>query len=298
MAYDNVQRSITGDVIAYQLRLLNDPLSTGELRIRTNGRPPLERFQRIMLIDNKKVKFHGYLENYAIKKSNNELTYDYTFREQFGILANRYLMPFNYTYQPIPVPFWAFIFDSAPLDSWDNRPPGLIYVANSLIPPGLDYEIYDEANEIIKYPGMGTNSRFGTKSIRVLDPIYGASVLTEQSHLLDLESNNDSIYRDSEDLYVKSSVEDGYIHQYGIGKNWYNQSSIFVDEWADTFVRVDWSNVDDFIDLIVSGKLLPTGNESILSILINMSLWEELVPKWDHRVDGITYLTLSLSEES
>jgi hypothetical protein len=114
-------------------------------------------------------------------------------------------------------------------DLSDGSPPGILALANSAVPPGLAYTIYDSVKNIAKLAGWGIYSNAGTKAAYGID-YTGVEALTECSALADLQTIDNAVYRDATDLYVRISTSN-----YNSG--WYDLGGLAIDGCFDTTCR-------------------------------------------------------------
>ncbi|MCK9571068.1 hypothetical protein M0R72_19120 [Candidatus Pacearchaeota archaeon] len=143
-----------------------------------------------------------------------------------------------------PCPVLSYAYNSTTMTQLfsDAAYPGLIYAANSHIPPGWLEDsrpaetvdewlahgpavIYDETNAIVKYENCGTKSRMGSTAINV----NGVAYTNYASYAL-MAAADRATYRDAEDLYIH--FWSGGAPEYG-----YRNLPLFAANAFDTRVR-------------------------------------------------------------
>lgn len=150
--------------------------------------------------------------------------------------------------------------------------PGLIFAANSLIPPGVredtlpsettdDWiahgpsEIVDYNNAIVKYPNMGTRSRIGTAPIFV----NGYPYADKASYAL-MAGGNVAVWRDDDDLYLRHWLSGAAI------PGWLN-APVFAKNAFDTRCRFGGIDTDTALDT----QLLVDSNITTGEIFFNLA---------------------------
>lgn len=150
--------------------------------------------------------------------------------------------------------------------------PGLIFAANSMIPPGFlndtqpaettdDWiahgpaQIVDAANGIVKYPNLGTRSRVGSAAIFV----DGYPYVEKASYAL-MAAGDVAVYRDENDLYLRHWLSDAPIH------GWKN-AAVMAKNAFDTRCRFGGIDTDSALDVqLLVDPLAETGD-----ILFNLA---------------------------
>lgn len=116
----------------------------------------------------------------------------------------------------------------------DNSLPGLLACANSYLPPGTGYYVYNDTDHIIQFPGLGTDSIVGNRTIYRADGtgVVKLEELPNLATLSDLASDTASnFYRDANNLYVcVGSTLVGYQFELFGG--------LYIENYKDTTVRL------------------------------------------------------------
>jgi hypothetical protein len=182
-------------------------------------------------------------------------------------------------------------------DRWRQKGAiGLIWYANSRIPPGRGYftkgyvpypyggeasglvargpwVLFDFSRYIYRLPGGGTNSRIGSA------PIYlNGSLMAEKETYADLQSSSDiSCYRDTADLFVKIYDTAGlYLGELN--------NEFFANNWRDTKVRLgQLDRYDTYLD-----APFRVGHENLIGdLLLGIAEVHEQNVRWRYCNDGI-----------
>lgn len=132
--------------------------------------------------------------------------------------------------------------------------PGLLFAANSQIPPGWREdtlptdtddrwiahgpgEIIDAINGIVKYPNMGTRSRIGTAAIFVDGYPY-----TDVASYADMASGTAAVWRDEDDLYIRFWVAGALVPHF-------RNAPVYAKNAFDTRCRFGSIDTDSVLDV-------------------------------------------------
>lgn len=153
---------------------------------------PIEQYAECVAYLNNKPVFRGYAETYEVDSTQQQFTL-------VGVeeLLNDKCSPM-YFYPVDSITFTDLLADTITVDS----DPGLLALANSAVPPGLEYEMYNTTKNIVKYAGGGTDSRFSTCNFYYISYL-GVKQMQEAPNLVDMLGYDCSFYRDVNDLYLR-----------------------------------------------------------------------------------------------
>lgn len=189
-------------------------IRSSEAELQISRKIPATEKQWIRMVDGGATRFLGYISRRPAISGFTKKTIQATGVE--ALLMN------------CPCPIISIPYDSIDMQDLfsDAAYPGLIYAANSHIPPGwledtLPAEttddwiahgpgaVTDATNGIVKFLNCGTKSRIGTKTISVNGTNY-----TDRASYALMAANDRSTYRDANDLYARfyysSALEMGY----------------------------------------------------------------------------------------
>lgn len=229
------------------LNKLIDRMEPRELELTVGRAVPIKQFAEIIAVENSIPIFRGYVETYEIDSKREK---SLTVVGAEGWLNRRSCISYFYKEGTT---FQTLFSDTLT----DGVVPGLLAVANSALPPGLDYEVYAADNQI-KIPGGGRASRLSTNAIYSVDYRY-ANQVDESVLLADLTPLDNVYYRDDDDLYIK--LDNHY--QYG----WADLGGILVENAFDTSVRLG-----DDAGKALSGPLQVTQDDKIGDLIVDTAL--------------------------
>jgi hypothetical protein len=209
---------------------------------------PVQQFAEVIAVERGIPIFRGYVESYEID-SKKEKTLSVIGAE--GWLNRRSCISYFY---PEDTEFSALLADS--LTTLGQ--PGLLAVANSAVPPGLDYTVYASADNQIKIAGGGKASRFGTRDMFSVDYRYIRKI-DEVSALADLAGLDNVLYRDDDDLYIKLNNH----HQRG----WPDLGGLLVENAFDTSVRIGY-----YVAKSLSGSLQVNVDDKIGDVIVDTAM--------------------------
>lgn len=161
--------------------------------------------------------------------------------------------------------------------------PGLFAIANSHMPTGWYYEHYNTTYQIVRLPGMGKSSRWGDRQIFSCG-LYGTIQITEESLLSNLESLDNTFFRDADDLYVRiSSSTAGY--------GWHSRGGLLFRNGFDTTCR---SGVIDGGTEALRGDLEINIDTKLGSLIVNFAKGHD---KYVHVRDTPDYTYFDILDE-
>ena len=199
-----------------------DRMDAREMELTVDRRLPIPQFSIVTAKDGNMVKFRGYCESNSIDISSGSKT-TWTVKGMEGLLNSRPAVRYFY---PMGVSTLEEILTD---ELTDNAVPGLLAMANSAVPPGLPYSIYDATHNIIKLAGYGTQSYFGTRDLYVMGNTATIK-LTDAGTLALLTYTDTGYYRDVSDLYIRVDNQKC--------RSWYLHGGLLVDGAYDTTVRL------------------------------------------------------------
>lgn len=242
------------------------------LNITTKPDVPIQQFAEILAYDGSEVAFRGYAETYKNSRKENV----WNCRGVENLLWHRYCHKFNY----------SMVSDSDGGGTWftlanaikdhysSGRPitrtttdacPGILHVANSLMPWGMPFTVYDGAKAIIKYSGWGTASRLGATPVLFYIDDNGVYELIQRAALADLQTYDTSFYISSTDLYIRNTTNLGATNA-GWPDYWYYNGRIMANNCFDTKIRL--GTIDNDTDALIG--FLKTGfKDTVASVLFS-----------------------------
>lgn len=150
--------------------------------------------------------------------------------------------------------------------------PGLLFAANSLIPPGWREdtlptdtddrwishgpgEIIDATNGIVRYPNMGTRSRVGAAAIFVDGYPY-----TDVASYADMASGTAAVWRDEDDLYIR------FWQSGALVSHWRN-APVYAKNAFDTRCRFGSIDTDSVLDV----QLIVDSGINVGPVILNLA---------------------------
>lgn len=262
--------------------------------------PPIQQFAMIEMWDGNEVSFRGYVERYKYTK------FDKTFycRGVENLLYHRFCHKFNYAMTLFGDSTSAFftlgnvIKDHYTggypiISTTTDNCPGLLYVANSLMPWGTYCTVYDATKQIIKYGGWGSATRMGTNPVMYYIDDRGVYPLVQRGQLSDLQTYDNSFFINTTDLYIRNTSNTGAGNA-GAHDYWYFSGRILAENIFDTKVRI--GNVDDYITQLV-GFLKTDHTKSVAQVLYSTLQSFGLYIDIRDSANGYTYIDASATNE-
>lgn len=204
---------------SYKSEKIVDKFQAREGEITLPREVPAKQFATVIFSDGGKVVFRGYVEQYDI---DNYRTKTLTLQGIEKQLEYRYMPDYFY---PAGTTFAKLFSDSCTI----NDPPGLLMLANSMVPIGRGYVIHDATNNIIRLPDCGTTSRYASRSAYYIDYKYLKELPTVHD-VGELAYIDKTHFRNSTDLYVRID------HDYSRG--WADRGGLIIDGVIDTSIRL------------------------------------------------------------
>jgi hypothetical protein len=216
-----VMKRKKGDIIEGSIKgqQITDTFRSREASLTVPRRTPVRQFAEVRFVKSGKTIFRGFVEQYEI---DSKRTKNLTIQGMEKLLECRF-MP-NIVY-PEATTFSELFASTITL----NKPPGMLAVANSLLPPGINHNFYDAANNTIQLIGLGTSSRLRDNSLYFVDYKYVkelVSVFTKS----ELEYRDFTYFRDASDLFVRID------HDYSRG--WADYGGVLCENCIDTSIRL------------------------------------------------------------
>lgn len=180
---------------------------------------PAKQFAIATFSDGGKVVFRGYVEQYEI---DNKRTKTLTLQGMEKQLEYRYTPDFFY---PDGTTLSKIFTHAATI----NDPPGLLLIANGLVPPGREYTVHDEANNTIRLTDAGTESRYSNRNLYYIDYKYLKELPTVHD-IGELAYIDKTHFRNATDLYIRID------HDYS--RSWMDHGGLICDGVNDTTVRM------------------------------------------------------------
>jgi hypothetical protein len=244
-----------------------------ELQLTTLPEVPIQQFAEVLALDGAELAFRGYVERY--KKTQKESIY--YCRGIENLLYHRFCRKWNYAgVQNADSTYTFFKLKEAIKDHYSptypisygntDNCPGLLHVANSLIPPGIPFTVYDAVKKIIKYANWGTKSRMGANPILYYVDDAGVYPLTKRNALLDLQTYDTSFFIDSTDLYIRNTTNKA-CGNCGAQDYWYWHGRVLADNIFDTKLRI---GITDYEDIELQGFLSLEHNDTIADQLFGV----------------------------
>jgi hypothetical protein len=283
------QQPFTIDAEKWTLKRYQDITTNArELQITLRPDVPIQQFAEILAIDGSDVAFRGYVERY--KKTAQENVF--YCRGVENLLYHRYLHKFNYS---IVVDSdggqTSFTLGGLLKDHYSagfpitrataDNCPGILHVANSLMPWNMPFTVYDATYKIIKYAGWGTKSRMGVSPTLYYMADNGVYPLTQRGALADLQTYDASFYIDANDLYIRNTTNLG-AGNFGAQDFWYYSGRILANNVFDTKMRIgtiDYSNYQ-LVGFLKTG-FKDTAASTIFSTLKSFGLFAYIYDELD-----------------
>jgi len=197
-----------------------DKLEPRDMDLTLSRNVPVKQFSEIVAVDMGIPIFRGYVESYEIDSTKSK---SLTVMGMENLLNQRFCP--GYFWPAGSVTFTELFADTLT----DLAQPGLLALANSAFPPGMEYEVYNATENIIKLPLWGTSSRATNGNIYGIDYRY-VRKLDESLVLADLAYLDNAFYRDPTDLYVKLK---NHYH-----RGWYDVGGLLMENAFDTTCRL------------------------------------------------------------
>jgi len=252
-------------------------LSQRELEVTLSRNTPVTRYSTVIFAIDGQPKFRGFveqivdsLEKRKILCKGNEAKLSYRFASKKAYVSSWYNSPPR---------LGSLLLDIMPYCEPYEDGPGALCDANSYIPPGTPYTIYDSTKNIVVLKYMNTKLDFSGRSILVrLNG--GMSPLTQCGALADLQNTDYAYYIDANnDIFIR--VQDS---------NWYAVGGLFAHNIVDTGVRL--GSVETMWRFIT--QRLYIGGEEIAELLSNIARSNDLAinitDSWEY-----TYLNFGAS---
>jgi hypothetical protein len=281
-------------------RYLDYTTNVRELEITTLPGAPIQQFAEILAIDGAEISFRGYVERY--KKTRGKEIYYCKGIE--NLLWKRFLHKFSYysVFNSDSTLTWFQLKDVI-RDHWGgdypiryghtSSAPGILHVANSLMPPGMPFTVYNDTYKIIKYSGWGTKSRMGSDPTLYYIDDAGVYELTQQAALGDLDSNDHSFYIDANDLYIRNTHNTGS-NNVSANDYWYYNGRILAHNVFDTKIRLgtlpDDEEDNPIEDYHIYGHLRTLPSQSVGDTFFGIIRGFYMYPYLEDKADGYTYV--------
>ncbi len=292
------------DPTKHDLKLYQDvATNANELTLTVARKPgenvPINQYARVVITDENETLFIGYVERYKNTKS------DKTFycKGIENLLYHRFLHKWNYAQ--------ALQFDGTMVEftlgdlikdhytaGYPITPatkancPGLLQVANGLMPWYMSFTVYDASKQIIKYTGWGTASRLGASPVLYYIDDRGVQPLTKVNALTDLQSTDIAYYIDATDLYIRHTTNTGAGNVSAVDY-WYYSGRIIAENCFDTLMRI--GDIDyDYAALVGFLKVdhtKPVG-QTLFSVLKSFGLYTSV-----RYQDGYGYIDASATDQ-
>jgi hypothetical protein len=234
---------------------------------------PVQQFSEIVVTDMGIPIFRGYVDSYKIDSKKSK---SITVKGMEALLNHRFCPGF---FWPAGSSTFATMFSD---DLADLNEPGLLAIANSVMPPGLTYEVYNEAENIIKLAGWGKRSRLRSCDLYGLDYRY-VRKLDNSPLLTDLVPLDNVFYRDDNDLYIKI---DNHYH-----RGWADVGGVLAKNAFNTSVLL--GNLSTPTALIKGS--LETDFDPIGDLIVDLALGHNFYVHFRDTMDN-TYVDISESE--
>jgi hypothetical protein len=204
---------------SYKANKIVDRFQARECSITLPREVPAKQFAEVLFTESGKPAFRGYVEQYDI---DNKRTKTLTIQGMEKQLEYRYTPDFFY---PDGTTLTK-LFTHAPTL---NDPPGLLLIANGLIPPGREYTVHDAANNTLCLNDAGTESRYGHRDLYYIDYKY-IKELPSVHDVGELAYIDKTHYRNATDLWIRID------HDYSRG--WADRGGVICDGVNDTTIRL------------------------------------------------------------
>jgi hypothetical protein len=259
-----------------------------ELQFTCKPEVPIKQFAEVLAIDGAEYAFRGYLERF--KRTQKESVF--YVRGVENLLYHRPPHEWNYAgVMNADYTYTMFKLKEAIKDHYagtypisygntDNCP-GLLHVANSLIPWGMPFTVYDANFKIIKYENWGTKSRMGAAPVLYYIDDAGVYPLTQRGALIDLQTFDKSFFIDANDLYIRNTTNLA-AGNCGAQDYWYWRGCLLADNVFDTRLRIgetEYENIElgGFLDI----KPTDTMADQLFGIIKSFGLHAYLEDKAD-----------------
>jgi len=230
-----------------------------DLQLTTKPEVPLQQFAEILAMDGAEVCFRGYVERYkrtqkesvwTCKGIENLLYHRFCHKWNYALVGNADGTGTVFTFNNVIKDHYSPVYPIS-YGNTDNCP-GLLHVANSMMPWGMPFTVYDAVKHIIKYANWGAKSRLGAAPTLYYMDDAGIYPLTLRGALADLQSNDQSYFVDANDLYIRNTANlavgnaiAGSPNITGAVDYWYWNGRILADNAFDTKLRigsVEWGD--------------------------------------------------------
>ena len=227
---------------------LTDSMEPRELDLTLARGVPVTQFAEILAVERGIPIFRGVVETYEI---DNKREKSLTVLGSEAWLNRRSCVSYFY---PEGTAFSSLFSDTLT----DLGKPGLLAVANSSVPMGLDYTVYAEPDNQIKIAGGGRSGRFTNRDLYSIDYRY-VHKMDEATALVDLTPLDNIFYRDDNDIYIK--LNNHY------QKDWPNLGGLLVENAFDTTVRLGEDSGKS-----LSGSLQVTPEDEIGNLITDIAI--------------------------
>jgi hypothetical protein len=235
---------------SYKAYKITDKFRPREGQLKIPKEIPVLQFAEVLIVESGKPSFHGYVEQYSI---DSKRTKTLTLAGMERLLMERWTPDFFY---PAGSTFAKLFADACTL----NDPPGLLAIANGLIPIGRAYTVHSVANNVICLEGAGLTSRYGNRNLYFIDYKY-LKELPSVHDVGGLDYVDMTHFRNQQDLYIRID------HNYSRG--WMDRGGVICDGAFDTSVRL--GNCD--ISLVLKGDLTTSAlDDNIADLITNIIL--------------------------
>jgi hypothetical protein len=201
--------------------------------------PP--EFSEILVYDDGILSFRGYVERNEIKSSN-RICYCKGVEE---LLRYRVTPRFNYCFADYTLD--KLMRDSHSATTTDGM--GLLFVANSLMPPASPYSIYDATDNIIKFEGAGWQSRLGKEPVMWQQTVDGVYKLTQVTTVGDINAAGKYALTPT-DLYLRPTTTTKSTHFHKYPQNGW----IYAQDCFDTKIRLGDCPTDEIQGGVNTGQ--------------------------------------------
>lgn len=204
---------------SYKAYKITDKFQAREAELTLPRQIPVKQFAEVLVIKNSKPVFRGYVEQYDIDNRRDK---------RLTVVGIEKLLEYRYTpdfFYPAGTTLTKLFTDVITL----NDPPGLLAIANSLMPVGRQFVYHDQANNIVLLPGAGSDSHYSTKHAYYISHQY-VSDLTLMQEPGELDYIDLTACRTADDLYIRID------HNYARG--WPDRGGLLIDKAYDTSVRL------------------------------------------------------------
>ena len=263
----------------WSLERFKDAHRASQMTIQCARRVPTSKFARIEAREDKNIIFRGYIKNPSIKSLHKK---ELTCKGDEDLLLHRFSGRYSLTanvYRLIH-PFQSDAPSQTPDAYGVAGGLGLLFTANSHVPcygniitTGTPhYDWVNMGSWIYKIPGLGTNSRIGTKRI-----FLEGLLLPRVADWTTMGTTDICSYADASDLYIRNNT-----YTFGFGP----RMMVLAENAYDTNVRM---GIIDTPETELAGNL-QMNFDRILDSLLNLAEYYGLNPRFRYDKDGHTYL--------